>query len=94
VVPADFRRSVLQGAFGAQVNGDYQVLIRFEPRGILHSERHWHPTQELKELRMWSGTLAAPFDIEEIERWVLSWGAHATVWRRLNCRRLHGRSTD
>jgi proteasome accessory factor B len=59
----------------------HKVRIRFDEFAArLVSERRWHDSQKLRplpggglELTMELGSLA------EIERWVLSWGAHAQV---------------
>ena len=58
-----------------------RVSIRFDEfASRLVSERRWHASQKLKTLP--DGTLELTLDVgglEEIERWVLSWGEHATV---------------
>ena len=44
--------------------------------------RRWHPSQQITELP--GGGMRVSFHLdklEEIEQWVLSWGAHATVVR-------------
>lgn len=61
--------------------GDYEVLLEFdrwaadEVRG-----RHWHSSQQMTELT--GGRLRLRLklnDLGEVERWVLSFGVHATV---------------
>jgi proteasome accessory factor B len=95
VVPADFSpEAYFKGAFGAQGGtGDYQVLIQFDASAAFYiRERRWHPTQELKELPDGGVEFSLHLsDIEEVERWVLSWGAHATVLAPAELvARLHG----
>ena len=81
--PADFSISKhLSDSFGVfSGHGHYAVRIRFDAlAGQLVSERLWHATQKVKmlpgggaELRMELGSL------EEVERWILSWGKRAEV---------------
>ncbi len=87
--PAKFRRPAdfsinkhLSGSFGVfSGQGHYAVRIRFDAlAGQLVSERHWHASQKIKplpgggvEMRMELGSL------EEVERWILSWGKRAKV---------------
>ena len=62
-------------------NGRFKVRIAFDEFAArLVGERNWHPSQKIKqlpggriELRLELGSL------EEVERWVLSWGAHVRV---------------
>ena len=62
-------------------HGNYAVRIRFDAlAGQLVSERQWHGSQKIKalpgggiEMRMELGSL------EEVERWILSWGKRARV---------------
>ena len=83
VVPADFSpESYFAGAFGAQGGtGAYGLRIRFDAAGAFYiRERRWHPTQALKELPGGGAQLSLRLtDLKEVERWVLSWGEHATV---------------
>lgn len=81
--PADFSISAHLGdSFGVfKGEGRHRVRLRFDAFAArLVGERQWHGSQQLKplldgelELKMTLGSL------EEIERWVLSWGAHVTV---------------
>lgn len=81
--PADFSISKhLSDSFGVFTGkARHRVGIQFDAFAArLVSERQWHPSQRIKrladggiELTM---TLGSP---EEIERWILSWGEHATV---------------
>lgn len=59
----------------------YRVRIRFDAFAArLVRERHWHPSQKIKQLRNQEIELTLDLGgLEEIERWVLSWGAHARV---------------
>ena len=82
-VPADFSaEEYFKGAFGAQGGtGDYHVRIRFDAQAAFYiKERRWHPTQKIKELRGGAIELSLHLsDLEEVERWILSWGVHAEV---------------
>ena len=61
--------------------GDYRVVIRFEASVAERvREREWHESQEMRELpggrlelRLRLGAL------NEVEQWILSWGAAAEV---------------
>ena len=81
--PADFSISThLSDSFGVfKGRAKHRVRIRFEPFAArLVSEREWHPTQKFQRLP--GGELELSMDLgslEEIERWILSWGRHATV---------------
>jgi proteasome accessory factor B len=72
----------LSDSFGVfSGHGHYDVLIRFDAlAGQLVSEREWHASQKVKalpsggvEMRLQLGSL------EEVERWILSWGKRAQV---------------
>ena len=81
--PADFSiNKHLSESFGVfSGHGHYSVCIRFDSlAGQLVSERQWHASQKIRalpgggvEMRLELGSL------EEVERWILSWGRHATV---------------
>jgi predicted DNA-binding transcriptional regulator YafY len=81
--PADFSISkFLNSSFGVfQGGGNNLVRIRFDAFAAqLVRERKWHASQRIValgddeiELRLNLGSL------EEIERWILSWGDHARV---------------
>ncbi|HNQ90994.1 MAG TPA: WYL domain-containing protein [Verrucomicrobiota bacterium] len=60
---------------------DYEVVIEFDPWATdLVRGRHWHSSQEFAELPGGGSRLRLRLNsIEEIERWVLTWGTHATV---------------
>ena len=72
----------LKGGFGVFTGkGKHEVRILFDSFAArLVRERDWHPTQKIREIKGGSiemqMTLGA---LEEIERWVLSWGDHAKV---------------
>jgi proteasome accessory factor B len=84
-VPADFDADkYLSGSFGV-FNGadDYEVVVDFdawaadEIRG-----RRWHGSQEITELPRGMLRLRLRLNsVEEAERWLLSFGTHATVVR-------------
>ncbi len=81
--PADFSiNKHLSESFGVfSGHGAYSVRIQFDAlAGQLVSERQWHGSQKLKalpsggvEMRLELGSL------EEVERWILSWGKRAHV---------------
>jgi proteasome accessory factor B len=62
-------------------NGRFKVRIQFDDfASRLVSERNWHPSQKIKRLPGGGIELSLELgSLEEIERWVLSWGAHARV---------------
>jgi proteasome accessory factor B len=59
----------------------HRVRIHFDAWAArLVRERLWHESQMLRDLE--SGELELQMELsglEEIERWVLSWGAHARI---------------
>lgn len=81
--PEDFSLSDrLMGSFGVfKGDGNHRVRIAFDAFAAqLVRERTWHPSQAVKEYT--DGTLEMLLELdslEEIERWVLSWGGHAKV---------------
>ena len=84
-MPKDFSlKKRLMGSFSVfKGEGDYHVRIEFDAfAGRLIKERKWHPTQELKEKEKEGGAIELSMrldSLEEVERWVLSWGSHARV---------------
>ncbi len=62
---------------------DYEVVVEFDRWAADQIRgRRWHPTQELTELS--DGTLRMKLrlnSIEEMEKFILAWGIHATVVR-------------
>jgi proteasome accessory factor B len=81
--PADFSiNRHLGGSLGVFAGrGRLKVRIHFDAFAArLVSERLWHASQRIRELD--EGALELSLELaslEEIERWVLSWGAHARV---------------
>ena len=74
----------LRGSFSVFKGGDdYEVVIDFDTWAAdLIRGRRWHHSQQLTELPGGQIRLRLRLNsIEEAERWVLSWGAHATVVR-------------
>ena len=46
----------------------------------LVGERQWHPSQTIRQLRDGEIELSMTLGgLEEVERWILSWGEHARV---------------
>jgi proteasome accessory factor B len=83
--PKDFSiEKYLKGSFGIFTgDDDFEIVIEFDAwASALVRERKWHPTQQLQELADGRTRLTVRLaGLPEIERWVLSWGAHATVVR-------------
>ncbi len=81
--PKDFSLAKhLTGAFGVfSGEGNYRVTIAFDAFAAqLVRERTWHSSQALRDLPEGELELSLSLDsLEEIERWVLSWGGHARV---------------
>ena len=74
----------LRGSFSVFRGGDdYEVVIEFDSWATdLIRGRKWHASQEFTELPNGCSRLRVRLNnIEEMERWVLSWGTHATVVR-------------
>ncbi|TDU67139.1 proteasome accessory factor B [Prosthecobacter fusiformis] len=78
----------LGGGFGVwsyegQEGGPHAVRIRFEGYAArVVAERSWHPSQEIKELDKDGDVIefhATLSGLEEVTRWVLSWGSKAKV---------------
>ncbi|HSH09295.1 MAG TPA: transcriptional regulator [Oceanipulchritudo sp.] len=72
----------LMGTFGVfKGEGSFHVRIEFDSYAAqLVRERHWHSSQELKDLPGGALELRMRVDaLEEVERWILSWGGHAKV---------------
>ena len=61
--------------------GDYEVVIEFDPWATdMLRHRLWHQSQQITELPGGGSHIKMRLSaLEEIERWVLSWGTHATV---------------
>ncbi len=72
----------LKGGFGVfSGSGKYCIKVRFDSFAArLVRERDWHPTQKIREIKEGGIELEMTLGaLEEIERWVLSWGDHAKV---------------
>ena len=90
--PADFSISKhLSDSFGVfKGKAKHRVCIHFDAFAArLVCERQWHPSQKIKrladgEIEM-SMTLGG---LEEVERWILSWGEHARVMEPVELRRM------
>ncbi len=81
--PAEFSISKhLSESLGVfTTKGRHKVRVRFDDFAArIVSERVWHTSQRIRELG--DGVIELSIELaslEEIERWVLSWGAHAQV---------------
>jgi proteasome accessory factor B len=81
-------RTYLGGGFGVwsypgQPQGRYRVVLRFEDYAArVVAERFWHPSQIIQSLNPEGSRIefrAELAGLEEITRWVLSWGSKVTV---------------
>lgn len=81
--PANFSISkVLRGSFGVFEGGKkHRIKLRFDAFAArLVSERSWHESQRFRQAKDGSAMLELELGgLEEIERWVLSWGSHVHV---------------
>jgi proteasome accessory factor B len=81
--PGDFSISKhLGGSFGVFTGtGQHRVRVRFSgPAARLVQERLWHSSQKIKTLSGEEIEITMEVDgLQEVERWVLSWGEHARV---------------
>jgi proteasome accessory factor B len=81
--PSDFSiAQILSRSFGVYSAGKRQrIRIEFDSFAArLVAERKWHASQRVRE--MTSGSMILELELgglEEIERWILSWGKHARV---------------
>jgi len=77
-------------------NGRFKVRLEFDDFAArLVSERNWHPSQKIKQLP--GGTIELRLELgslEEIERWILSWGSHARVLDPAELKRRIRRSAE
>ncbi len=74
----------LRGSFGVHSGqGEFEVVIRFEPAVADYIlEKKWHDSQTVRKLRNGGVELRLRLSsLEEVERWVLSWGGQAVVLR-------------
>jgi predicted DNA-binding transcriptional regulator YafY len=69
------------GVFAKPAKTKYNIRVQFDPFAAARiEERQWHPSQKIKQLRNGGIELSLTLgNLEEIERWVLSWGSHAQV---------------
>jgi proteasome accessory factor B len=73
--------------------GDYEVVIEFDAWATDQLRgRLWHSSQQVTELPGGESRMRMRLSgLEEVERWVLSWGIHATVIQpRLLAERIGG----
>src|SRR5436190_5757962 len=81
--PADFSiAQILSGSFGVYSSGKKQrIRIQLDSFAArLVAERKWHESQRVRESK--DGSIILELELgglEEIERWILSWGKHARV---------------
>jgi proteasome accessory factor B len=69
------------GVFAQPTKTKYAIRIAFDAFAAPRiQERQWHPSQKIKQLRNGGVELSLTLgNLEEIERWILSWGTHAQV---------------
>ncbi|MDX6767674.1 MAG: WYL domain-containing protein [Candidatus Methylacidiphilales bacterium] len=88
--PADFSPAkLLAGSFGV-FSGDKPRLVRVRFDAFasqLVRERQWHPSQRIREWKDGIEVEMTLTSLPEVERWILSWGAHARVMAPLELRR-------
>ena len=83
--PADFSISRFLdqsfGVFAKPTKTRHTVRILFDRFSAARvEERQWHPSQKIKQLREGGIELSLTLgNLEDIERWILSWGNHARV---------------
>jgi predicted DNA-binding transcriptional regulator YafY len=84
-IPKKFNlNEYLKGSFSVfKGEDDYEVVVEFDSWAAdLIRGRKWHASQEIIELPRRQLRLRLRLNsIEEAERWILSWGKHATVIR-------------
>jgi predicted DNA-binding transcriptional regulator YafY len=69
------------GVFARPSKTKHTIKIAFDAFAAPRiEERQWHPSQKTKQLRNGGIELSLTLgNLEDIERWVLSWGSHAQV---------------
>lgn len=81
--PKDFSiERHLKGALAVHGGtGDHEIVVEFDAWATrLVRERRWHPSQEIELLPGGGSRLRLRLGgFEEVERWILSWGTHATA---------------
>lgn len=84
-IPASFDPTkYLSASFSVMKgDGDYEVVIEFDAWATdLLRGRQWHPTQTVQQLPGGASQMKMRLSgLEEVERWILSWGTHANVLR-------------
>lgn len=67
------------GVFARPTKTKHSIRISFDSFAApLVQERQWHPSQKIKQLRNGGIELCLTLgNLQEIERWILSWGSHA-----------------
>jgi proteasome accessory factor B len=81
--PVDFSiGKILRGSFGAHSGKEkHRIKLQFDPFAArLVAERTWHESQRIRSKR--DGSIILELELaglEEIERWILSWGSHVRV---------------
>jgi predicted DNA-binding transcriptional regulator YafY len=67
------------GVFAKPTKTKHAVRIAFDSFAAPRiEERQWHPSQKIKQIRNGAIELTLTLgNLEEIERWILSWGTHA-----------------
>jgi predicted DNA-binding transcriptional regulator YafY len=81
--PADFSiGKILRGSFGAHSGKKkHRIKLQFDSFSVrLVAERSWHESQRIHSKR--DGSIVLELELtglEEIERWILSWGSHVRV---------------
>ena len=82
--PADFSISkILRGSFGAHSGKKkHHIKLQFDPFAArLVAERTWHESQRIHSKP--DGSIVLELELgglEEIERWILSWGVTCACW--------------
>ncbi|MDQ3315175.1 MAG: WYL domain-containing protein [Verrucomicrobiota bacterium] len=96
--PARFSiRKLLSGSFGVFSGGRKErIRLEFDPFAArLVSERTWHESQRISEAQ--DGSIVLQLELgglEEIQRWVLSWGSHVRVLEPLQLRERIGEAAE
>jgi len=69
------------GVFAKPGKAKHTIRIVFDAFAASRiEERQWHPSQKIKQLRDGEIELSLTLgNLEEVERWILSWGSHGQV---------------
>jgi proteasome accessory factor B len=69
------------GVFAKPTKAKHSIRIAFDDFAAPRiEERQWHPSQKIRPLRNGGVELSLTLgNLEEVERWILSWGDHAKV---------------